>query len=171
MAYEILIHQCVIRPTYSILERAYNDYRGNPSPAGPTPRNQCAVRMSVALGRAGYGLEGFPDRRRLKRRAHLPVPFVLGARELADYLKRSLGKPEKLPHRNSSAQRIQNRKGILFFNDCFTRADRTAGDHIDLWNGTFYFNQVIRLRAGLEDPNSAGNLFGQSNDVWFWPLS
>ncbi|WP_373331235.1 type VI secretion system amidase effector protein Tae4 [Salmonirosea aquatica] len=171
MPFEILVPQCVIRPSYAILERAYGDYRGNPAPAGPTPRNQCAVRMSVALGRAGFGLESFPVPRRVKTRSHLPVPFVVGAHELASYLETTMGRPERFPGRRSTADLLQNRKGIIYFNDCFRREDGSAGDHIDLWNGSVYFNQVNNLPAGAEDPRSSGNLFGRSNRVWFWGLA
>lgn len=171
MAFEILVPQCVIRPSYAVMERAYNDYRGNSSPAGSYPRNQCAVRMSIALGRAGFGLESFPVQRRVKTRDHLPVPFVMGAHELASFLESTLGRPERYAGRRASSEQVQNRAGIIYFNDCFRREDGTAGDHIDLWNGTIYYNQVNNLPAGREDPSSSGDLFQRSNAVWFWPLS
>lgn len=172
MAYEILVSAPVIRPSYVVLETAYRDYRGKPNPVGSSYRNQCAVRMSVALGRAGFNLDTFPDKNRVKTREFLPVPFVVGAHELARYIESKLGRADRLRPKNSSADSLtaEGRRGIIYFNDCFKRGDGSAGDHIDLWNGNSYFNQINNLPAGAEDPSSSGNLFRKSNAVWFWDL-
>ena len=52
--YEPYILQCVVRPQYAFLQRAYDDYRTNSTPCRRGVTNQCAVRMSIALGRSGF---------------------------------------------------------------------------------------------------------------------
>jgi hypothetical protein len=180
--YNVFIEQCVIRPQYVFLERAYNDYRTNSRPCRRGAANQCAVRMSIALGRAGFGLEAFQPRARVHSGDGAcqtdGIPHVLGAEELAVFLRRTLGPP--IPFRQtapgqgcaSAFESIQGQRGILYFDNCFTRAGETArsGDHIDLFNGRQYFNQIIHPQAG-GDELTGGSLFGRAGQVWFWPLS
>jgi hypothetical protein len=175
MAWDVLANYCIMSPHYFLMQQAYEDYKQNTSPAGLTPKNQCAVRMSLALGRCGFSLDAFPDQRRVISKQHLPVPYVQGAKELADYLQTMWGAPQVFRRNlNTVAQTLNNQKGIVYFNNCFHRADdpegTRQGDHIDLWNGTHYYNQVYHLRAGMEDRLSSGPLFTSSDSVWFFRL-
>ena len=176
MAWEILVPHIVHFPLYQNLETAYQDYRGNPQPAGSYPTNQCAVRMSVALGRCGFSLYGFADRTRIKRKPDIPVPYVLGAEELAKYLAERIAFRQlfRKDLKSLPTTRLGGRKGIIYFSNCFKRKPedtKKKGDHIDLWNGRYYYNQVNKLPAGAEDPQSSGDLFKLADEVWFFELA
>ena len=180
--WEVFVQQCVARPQYSLLERGYNDYRSNSRPCQRGATNQCAVRMSLALGRAGFGLESFTPRTRVHSGNGAcqtnGLEHVLGALELATYLERSLGAPQNWRERTPNGgcafvyALIQGQTGILYFNNCFTREGSTVrqGDHIDLFNGRQYFNEIIHPRAG-GDETTGGSLFGRADGVRFWRLS
>jgi len=180
--YEPFISQCVVRPQYALLQRAYEVYRGNSQPCARGVANQCAVRMSIALGRSGFGLEGFMPQSRVHSgngACHTDgMSHVLGALELATWLKRALGDPLNIrPQAGTSGcahafTQIRGQTGIVYFNNCFTRAGSAVqvGDHIDLFNGQQYYNQIIHPRAG-GDETTGGDLFGRADQVWFWRLT
>ena len=95
--YEMLSWYPALRPLYSHMLQAYNAYRVDRGPCKAGVRNQCAVRMSIALERCGFSLDRFPRQGRVHqrynrrrpdpRRCQLSIPHVLGAKELADYLR------------------------------------------------------------------------------------
>lgn len=179
--YEPFILQCVSRPQYALLRRGYEAYRANSRPCQRGATNQCAVRMSIALGRAGIGLETFTPRERVHSGSGScqtdGMSHVLGALELANFLSRALGTPTKVnPARRGGGcgnafGQISGRTGIVYFNNCFTREGSSVrtGDHIDLFNGTQYYNQIIHPQAG-GDETTGGSLFGRADQVWFWRL-
>ena len=179
--YEPFISQCVVRPQYALLQRAYEAYRGNSRPCARGVANQCAVRMSIALGRAGFGLEGFTPRNRVHSGngacATGGMSHVLAALELANFLKQGLGDPLTIREQTAGGGcahafvQIRGQTGILYFNNCFTREGSTAqtGDHIDLFNGGQYYNEIIHPRAG-GDETTGGSLFARADQVWFWHL-
>ncbi len=179
--YEPFVSMCVIRPQYGLLERAYEAYRTNSTPCRRGITNQCAIRMSIALGRAGFGLEGFPRRERVHsgngRCDTDGMSHVAGANELAVWLRSALGTPQVFrpeSPRGGCAQAyssIRDHTGIVYFNNCFTREGSSvqSGDHIDLFNGTQYYNEIIHPSAG-GDETTGGSLFGRADEVWFWEL-
>lgn len=167
---------CYVKPPFHLLRQAYEDYRSDSQPCKAGAINQCAVRMSVALERCGISFDAFEPRHRVHRgrsRCRLSVPHVLGARECIRYLRRLWGQPERFRGNdvNSAADSIAGRTGIVYFDNCFTRrgSETRSGDHIDLWNGSNYYNQLIHVSAGGEVP-SATPLFGRSDEVWFYHL-
>ncbi len=175
MAWEVLADYSTMFPPYFLMERAFDDYKLDSKPAGAHPTNQCAIRMSIALGRSGFSLSAFPVPHRVKTTTHLPVPYVMGANELAEYLKTLWGYPVVFrSNLNTVTRELSNRKGIIYFNNCFHRSEdpegSRQGDHIDLWNGSHYYNQLYNIRAGMEDRLSSGPLFTRSNSVWFFEL-
>jgi hypothetical protein len=121
---------------------------------GPWP-NQCAICMSITLNAEGtitVGTNTYPE----PKCAH---GHARGAESLATWLwMKHLGRPRIFTNGATAKTALQSKQGIIFFKDCFTRANETArrGDHIDLW------------RAGetktYDDP---GN---KSKQVWFWEL-
>lgn len=161
--YEIFVSACVSRPQYALLARGYNDYLVNSRPCQRGATNQCAVRMSIALGRAGFGLESFhPQNRVHSGNGHCQtngVKHVLGANELAQFLSRDMASPSRIQPGagqrgcQNAFQEIRGRRGIVYFNNCFTHqgATRQTGDHIDLFDGEQYFNQIIHPRAGGDE--------------------
>lgn len=170
-----------MRPQYAHLQRAYEAYRGNSSPCQRGITNQCAVRMSIALGRSGFDINCFTPAIRIHdggaRCRTDNMPHVVGANELANFLRRGLGEPVIIRSRSQhnrcihAIDQIRGQTGIIYFNNCFTRdgASVQTGDHIDLFNGTQYYNQILRPRAGGNE-STIGNLFRFANQVWFWVL-
>jgi len=173
MAWEVLVDYSTMFPPYYLMERAFEDYRFNKSPAGLHPKNQCAIRMSVALGRCGFSLDAFPETDRVKKRRDIPVAFVQGANELANYLSKLWGKPLKFSNKKGASM-LRNKKGIVYFNNCFHRSGDPEkvlrGDHIDLWNGSVYYNQLYGIPTGAEDRLSTGDMFARADQVWFFQL-
>jgi hypothetical protein len=172
----MLADVCVIKPSYALMRRAYDDYRTDSAPCKAGVTNQCAVRMSVALLRCGFSLDAFRPQNRVHRNrsaCRLDVPHVLGAQELANYLRQIWGPPEQFRGRtlHNAQTSLQNRRGIIYFNNCFRRArgGPMVGDHIDLWTGTQYYNQIIHVGAG-GDARAGASLFTRADAVWFFPL-
>ena len=133
--------------------------------------------MSVALLRCGFSLDAFQPQARVHRNrpaCQLSVPHVLGAQELANYLRQLWGAPE--PFRGATLSiaqsSLQGRRGVIYFNNCFRREQGgpMVGDHIDLWTGNQYYNQIIHIGAG-GDARAAASLFDRADAVWFFLLT
>lgn len=172
-----LVNGCYITPSCQLMIRAYEDYRVDSAPCKAGITNQCAVRMSVALERCGFSLDAFDPRRRVhsgRSRCQLEVQHLVGANELAKYLKKIWGEPQRWNGNavNSAAGELAGRTGIVYFDNCFQREGQASrrGDHIDLWNGSTYYNQIIHVGAG-GDAAPGTPLFGRSEAVWFFSLS
>ncbi|MEZ5426543.1 MAG: type VI secretion system amidase effector protein Tae4 [Pyrinomonadaceae bacterium] len=172
-----LIEKCVHKPSYELMAMAYSDYKVDSAPCKRGAKNQCAIRMSVALGRCGFDLLGFPKRKRVHTlfdKCKVPVEHVLGARELAKYLQQCWGTPEiyKGKKGHAAAETLKGRTGIIYFDNCFQRepGEAKSGDHIDLWDGGKYYNIVIKVGAG-GDATPDTPLFAESEEVWFFPLA
>ena len=160
------------------MNRGYQDYIIDSAPCKAGVTNQCAVRMSVALERCGFSLSAFDPPNRVhsgRSRCHLDRPHVLGAKELARYLSRMWGEPEKFrgSAAHSANETLAERRGVIYFNNCFKRKKTDTvrkGDHIDLWTGSQYYNNIIHVGAG-GDARSGARLFRRSDAVWFFPLN
>lgn len=177
MDYPSLVNVCVLKPSYQLMQRAYSDYVVDSAPCKGGVTNQCAVRMSVALERCGFSLSAFDPANRVhrnRRSCQCDVQHVLGANELARYLTRMWGVPETFngDAGHNAATTLDGRTGVIYFDNCFRRqADGPkTGDHIDLWTGTQYYNQIIYVGAG-GDAGASATLFGRAEAVWFYPLS
>jgi hypothetical protein len=189
--YRNLVEKCVVKPSGNLMDQAYQDYvdhsekptaqsiKEASSPCkDPSVKNQCAARMSVALARCGFDLNGFPNQRRVHRNRHicrLSIPHVVGAKELADFLTTALAPPLKFFGKtlSSAAESIKDQWGIIYFNNCFHRdTDKegvSTGDHIDFWDGEKYYNQYIHVSAG-GTASASSPLFKKADQVWFFPL-
>jgi hypothetical protein len=175
--YSMLAERCMVRPVFNLMQRAYGDYRTDSAPCKiPAITNQCAVRMSVALVRCGISLNAFTPRHRVhwsRPACRCNISHIVGAQELVNYLDRILGRFEKYRHRTlgDAPAGVANRRGIIFFRNCFRRERGGArvGDHIDLWDGTEYYNMKIRIGAG-GDAGAAAPLFHRADQVWFLAL-
>ncbi len=170
------VRMSAVKPAYSLLQLAYFDYRADPAPCKAGVTNQCAVRMSIALCRCGFGMDAFSPQARVHRgrRACGPtMPHVLGAGELASYLRSLWGAPTLYRGATLADARagVLGRKGVIYFNNCFSREDDgpRVGDHIDLWTGDRYYNDVIHVPAG-GDAAAGTSLFGRADAVWFFDL-
>jgi hypothetical protein len=188
----------VLRPNWQLMEQAYGDYKRDRHPdygicprisrrAGPGREgNNCAVRLSVALWRAGsitldYFGGPFDHRwnRGRQRRVHrgacgLEAPHVPGAQELANHIRAVWGTGcEVFRPPGRAAAALRGRRGVIFFRNCFARATddegERNGDHIDLWDGAEFWNVKLGKSAGGGTAADAP-LFGLSDEVWFFPL-
>jgi hypothetical protein len=167
----------VQKPSATALYATYLRYFSDDAPCGDQRiRNQCAVRLSVALVRCGFELrdQDFDDPARIHRgrsSCQLAEDHVVGAEELQRALVRVWGPGELFTSQLTDVGRaiIGGRWGIIYFNNCFTRLGQRLprGDHIDLWTGTQYMNQVLCIGAG---GNAAAqtDLFGRSSNRGYY---
>ena len=82
-----------------------------------------------------------------------------GAESLANWLRETHLRRQKIFLGVKQGKKsIKGEKGIIFFEDCFTRDGQThaVGDHIDLWDG--------EKTIGFQDSRN------NSTQVWFWEL-
>jgi len=168
-------------PRGVILRKQYQMFdqnRHHPCGRGDFP--QCAVRMSVALGRCDCDFNfsrwthgGVHDRQGVCR--DLP-PHVTGSTELVRYL-RDLGLPFQVhtkgrhgraPTAQQIRQRVQGSMGIIYFRHCFDNGGR-RGSHIDFWDGQNFMNQVLWVSAGGAQPASSDLFAEAEREIWFCP--
>lgn len=131
-----------MKPSYSLLDL---NYPLTLRPCSGSWANQCAIRLSMALQKAGLSFAGYGD----------PVcahGHARGAESLANFLWKAIGPAFK--YSQGAESRVANQKGIIFFKD-ISGFRGGQGDHIDLWNG---YN------------TKSGEYFQESGEVWFWPL-
>jgi hypothetical protein len=169
---------------YGKLQLAYSDYAGGrnkPCKRGDIS-NQCAVRMSLALNRCGFGLDKFPHQSRVHsglRGCHTQgVKHVVGAQELASHLSSMLFAPIRFyEHKKGGGcehalEAIKGQRGIVYFNNCFRRDGEAhkKGDHIDLFNGKNYFNDINKAGIPVAERIHTNECFTEADRVWFWPI-
>jgi Type VI secretion system (T6SS), amidase effector protein 4 len=134
--------------------------------------DQCAIKVSVALHRAGVDMADYRGASTLidgKRAA-------LRAAELAAWLDRQQfgGAAASSVHAAGAGwqARMAGRTGIIYFANYWRRAGESAptGDHIDLWNRdtlTPSIESFLRFRLGIDHlPNPLARLRGAS-DNWY----
>jgi hypothetical protein len=134
----------------------WNNYPTESSPCDGPWSNQCSIRMSVTLN-AERSITINKNTYSEPKCAH---GHARGAESLANWLwKHHLGRPKIFTDGATAKATIQEKSGIIFFKDCFTRDGETtkSGDHIDLWNKG--------ITKTYSDPAN------KSAQVWFWELS
>jgi hypothetical protein len=159
-------------PTASAIAAYYGKYfkYKTTKPCGDVnAKNQCAVRLSIAI----EGLSpGFLDEFNPANRVHrdrktcmsLP-PHVLGAAELGNYLVQQWDIPYGYHgvDKRRAREVLQSRPGLIWFEKCYTTDAGTDSDHIDFWTGWHYMNELLQV--------GAGDLFKTSKGVIrFFPL-
>jgi hypothetical protein len=139
------------KPSYQTLE---NNYPDTNKPCDQTDRNgdvvwknQCAIRVSIALIGAGCPLDGYSEP--TCKHGH-----ARGAESLATYLWRNLSKPKIYRSGDTAKAELASKQGIIFFKD-IAGFRGGIGDHIDLWDGT---------------KTMTGEYFSSMQQVWFWKL-
>ncbi|WP_299473857.1 T6SS effector amidase Tae4 family protein [uncultured Roseibium sp.] len=162
-------------PSAAVLLREYRQFREvNGLPCGQGITNQCAIRMSVALMRCDIGFHF--DRTRIRythtasnRRCGTGVAHNASASRLIDYLQEfwRFQRYSKRGSNSMTAEQIEraltDRPGIIYFEDCFERADGSAGDHIDFWDGS----RVMNDRLDYNGPGERDAGEGPSSSRWF----
>lgn len=163
------------RPSGSKLWKEYQQFEGNRQPCARGVLNQCAIRMSVALGRSNCDFDfrgwtlGFVHNGGAC--SELP-PHVTSSRNLAHYLQR-LGLHFEIYRKSNTLsvadikQRILGRMGIIFFEYCF--GVNNSNSHIDFWNGKAFMNQVLRTSVGGGLPHSTDLFTAAQGRIWFSP--
>ena len=163
-----------IKPFYTLMEQHYEKYRVDRKPCKYGYSNQCAIRVSLALSNCGFTYEEFVDQDRIHQgrpKCKLDdLPHIVGAEELKIFLEKvwgtwEFGKPLEMK------EKIKGKRGIVYFNNCFRRKKSDTslkGDHIDLWTGEKYYNQVLAIGAG-GDAGTKTDLFSRASYVsFFW---
>lgn len=123
--------------------------------ANPSFYDTCAVRMSVALLRAGVKLPGarmVAKEGRLKGKRIEP-----GQGKLSRILKRIWGAPEVYRDEKAARDGIGRRRGVASF--FRIHGTPNSGGHIDLVHST-----------GNGFHECARTCFFGSMEIWFWPL-
>jgi Type VI secretion system (T6SS), amidase effector protein 4 len=162
------------RISFNLMQAVYETYRTDNHPCkNPSIHNQCAVRMSLALGRNGFSFEDFHNQSRIHQgRSSCQLgdePHLVGADELHRYLTDVWDTGQRGTGSEIRA-RIAGLPGIIYFNNCFARTQGGArtGDHIDLWDGTQYYNQILAVGAG-GNARAGTDLFSRADFVrFFW---
>lgn len=119
----------------------------------PAYKDTCAIRMSVALTRAGVPLPGASMR--AKTASLKDNRIEPRQRKLSNILKQLWGEPEVYDSESTAREGIGTRKGVV----SFFRIAGGAGGHIDLVHpGPYGFAECAR------------SCFFASWEIWFWPL-
>jgi len=142
----------------------------------PVFSNQCAIRMGVALKRAGVA----PDQ--ISNCAHCVVHgrdhmHFINASQLANAINRAnlpgVGPREVFTgtDANQFYPKMFGRTGIMYIQDYWSRStDRPGnptGDHIDVWNG--YRSSAKWLMEWFSWLGYYSN-YAQAREIWFWPV-
>ena len=142
----------------------------------PVFANQCAIRMGVALKRAGVTAG------QLSGCAHCAVHprdemHFINATQLANAINRAnlpgVGPREVISGTDAAKfyPKIFGRTGIIFIQDYWRRSSdpvgRPTGDHIDVWNG--YRSSAKWLMEWFSWLGYYSN-YAQAKEVWFWEV-
>lgn len=129
----------------------------------PAFENQCAIRMGIALEKAGMSLASYKGERCWH--GHKPA-HILRAEELAKWLKPQLS-PVSLKVFSGDAYKnalsyMHRKRGIVFYKNFFGAGNQ--GDHIDLWN-QFYATKEVDSFFGALFPSFAS--YNKAEEIWF----
>jgi hypothetical protein len=162
--------------TPCIAPRAGN-YHGSIVDKGyPTFANQCAIRMGVALRRAGVTPQQITGC--LTCSAHPPEEMhFIRAHEVASALMRAriegIGSVEQIRGAETAEfyPQLFGRTGIIYIKDYWRRSsdapDRPTGDHIDVWNG--YRSSAKWLMEWFSWLGYYSN-YAEAKEIWFWEV-
>lgn len=164
----------------------YRPYKGAPcrrrANGGPI-KNQCAIRMSIALGMVdcGFDYAGFKGHPHTAKHncCDFPQPHTTNATMLWKQIEAKGLKFEKYwinkdhkrdrTNRTRSSEihgRISGRKGILYMNRCFG----SKGSHIDYWDGANYMNSVMNYHGNGEPRDNQKMIYTTRGFICFLPI-
>lgn len=142
----------------------------------PVFANQCAIRMGVALRRAGVQPSQVSGCAHCSVHAREEMHFI-NASSLAQSLLHAridgMGPVEKFTGADTAEfyPKIFGRTGIIFIQDYWHRGtdakDQPTGDHIDVWNG--YRSSAKWLMEWFSWLGYYSNYAG-AREIWFWPV-
>lgn len=135
--------------------------------------NQCAIRLSHALKKAGVTFKSYPAKR--KCWVHADADHILSAAELADWLELQpfvgCNKSEQITGADWY-EKVVDRTGILCFEDYYAPSGGSGGDHIDLWNGSKMTatGSGLRARFGIVIPFGVWSDLRKAKKIRFFPI-
>jgi peptidoglycan hydrolase-like protein with peptidoglycan-binding domain len=152
--------------------------------------NQCAIRLSIALGRAdiGFHMRAAPGVTLFVHRAgsqncggHIEVPHDARAQRIYDHIS-SFSNWNFITYRINARQsgadvynRVNETPGIVFFDDLrgSTATATAGGDHIDFFNGTRIMNDELNYSApGEPRGRNANTTFAATRTaIYFLPIN
>jgi hypothetical protein len=141
----------------------------------PVFANQCAIRLGVALRRAGVkdGQLGGCAHCSVHPRSEM---HFINASQLAHAISGAslpgVGAVEKITGANAAEYYPQlfGRTGIIYFQDYWKRSTdsgRATGDHIDVWNG--YRSSAKWLLEWFSWLGYYSN-YANAGEIWFWEV-
>lgn len=168
---------------FDVLWREHPTNRSNQLPCRldngfPSFKNQCAIRMGIALKAAGVTRSQMPGP--VTCGVHPPEEMhFLRAAEVARQLDSAatrLGfeKTVKLKQPEASnfvnVDEIFGRRGAIYIADYWARTGESnpTGDHIDLWNG--YSTSASWLMEYFSWLGYYGG-YHHARQIWFWPIA
>ena len=144
----------------------------------PAYRNQSAIRMGVALRRAGVRVDHLSPRIVTCAHHDKAQMHYLYPRQLADGLRLAklpgFGDMELIGSSDVERfhVRLLGRTGVLYVRDYWRRESdapgRPTGDLIDLWNGYRTTESWLMEWMSWAGYRSA---YAQAREMWFWPVS
>jgi len=123
----------------------------------PAFQDTCAIRMSIALVRAGMPLTG--ANMAAKAGALKNRQIETGQGRLSQLLKRQWGNPEVYKGETTANDGVGERHGVVSFFRIRNFGIPTNGGHIDLV-----------FPAGNGFRRCARSCYFDAAEVWFWPL-
>jgi hypothetical protein len=141
----------------------------------PVFHNQCAIRLGVALRRAGVtdGQIGGCASCAVHPRTEM---HFINASQLANALTHAnipgIGPVEKITGTEAAHYypKLFGRTGIIYFQDYWKRSSdtgRATGDHIDVWNG--YRSSAKWLLEWFSWVGYYSN-YANAGEIWFWEV-
>ncbi len=159
-----------------IAPRTMRNVEGTTVRAGlPTYHNQCAIRVGVAMKRAGIR----PISGLVTCGVHDPAEMhYIRAQQLAQALVRAridgIAPVQRITGRDVTRDfypKLYGRTGLIYFADYWQRSSDRAGnptgDHIDVWNG--YRSSAKWLMEWFSWLGYYSNYSG-AREIWFWEI-
>ena len=142
----------------------------------PVFHNQCAIRMGVALRRAGVtrraSSPAAPTAPCTRARTCTSSTRTQLANAIASASIPGVGPVEKITGTETAHYypKLFGRTGIIFFQDYWKRSSdsgRPTGDHIDVWNG--YRSSAKWLLEWFSWLGYYSN-YANASEIWFWEV-
>ncbi len=169
------INQSVTTPC--IAQSQFKNLEGRTiQPGFPVYANQCAIRMAIALRRAGVTANQLSGVAACGHHPRDEMHFI-NSTQLANAIARAnlpgVGRTEK--YKGDEAEeyypKLFGRTGIIHIRDYWTRStDRSGyptGDHIDVWNG--YRSSAKWLMEWFSWLGYYSN-YAEGSQIWFWEV-
>ena len=146
-------------------------------PGFPVYANQCAIRMSVALRRAGVTADQLRGVTTCGAHPREEMHYI-NASQLANAIN-SANIPGFQPRQIIKGEEVANfyptligRTGVMFIKDYWHRSSDSpgspTGDHIDVWNG--YRSSAKCLMEWFSWLGYYSN-YAEAGEIWFWEVN